>query len=494
MIQRKPFYAITIQFTLVFLLIISCSLPGKLIEIIRTPTSLPTHTLTQSPTETLTPTQEFTSTTTQTPSPTPTHSPTVRTPSPTPSQTPIQPTITPGSNQIVSGQDIWTLTSVDFPKYISTVAQVFYPTTGKKPLISYVYMRAIFDCTTNKSLLEQYTGYDMGLTFVHRFNGYSDVYFQDYRGSKILVTLMGSCWLAAPIPITEIRNTSYILYFQHLNPIVLYPSIHQLLPNEKFVYVSDIYGSPEIFTINEDGTSREQLTNQSGLDVEPDWSPDREYIAFTSERDGNKEVFRMDSSGGSLVNLTNNPSEEGGASWSPVGGLIAFHSRRDANWEIYSMTVDGKNPRNLTNHPGDDMFPSWSPDGSRLVFQSNREGNWEIFETDTIGLDFRRLTNSTSQNLRPVWSPDGYSIAFWSLQDGVWRLNIMDTCGNNLKTIIQFVNPGENPSRASWSIDSKKLLISLFRDNNREIFIINLDGTDSQRLTINSFDDFDPNW
>jgi hypothetical protein len=91
------------------------------------------------------------------------------------------------------------------------VAKVFYPSVHKNPMMSYVYLRLNFDCTTGRSLIELYTGIDMGLTFVHRPNGYADVFLQDYRGSRDLVTLMGACWLAVPIPRTQMESTDYII-------------------------------------------------------------------------------------------------------------------------------------------------------------------------------------------------------------------------------------------------------------------------------------------
>ena len=125
-----------------------------------------------------------------------------------------------------------------------------------------------------------------------------------------------------------------------------------------------------------------RLTDASGDDWSPSWSPDGLHIAFVSKRDGDDEIYVMDANGENLRNLTNDSSRDGHPSWSPDGQSIAFFSERDGNYEIYVMGSDGSNPRRLTDHPAEDRSPSWSPDGRHIAFDSNRDGDWEIYVMD----------------------------------------------------------------------------------------------------------------
>ncbi len=110
------------------------------------------------------------------------------------------------------------------------------------------------------------------------------------------------------------------------------------------------------------GGDATRLTESSGLDAFPAWSPDGEKIAFTSGRDGNPEIYVMNADGSGQTNITNNPAQDsiqGDFSWSPDGTKILFHTDRDGNVEVYVTDADGSNVVNLTNHPAMDLAAVW---------------------------------------------------------------------------------------------------------------------------------------
>jgi len=109
------------------------------------------------------------------------------------------------------------------------------------------------------------------------------------------------------------------------------------------------------------------------------------------------------------------------------------------------IDTSGNNLRNLSNSPGNDMVPQYSPDGTRIVFVSDREENREIFIMNSDGTEQTRLTNNSWPDYTPSFSPDGMTIVFYS-------------------TIAEI----SSSTRTIHSYD---------------IFTINADGTDLQRLT-----------
>ena len=135
---------------------------------------------------------------------------------------------------------------------------------------------------------------------------------------------------------------------------------------------------------------------------------------------------------------------------------IAFVSDRDRNDEIYVMDNDGGNQRNLTNHPSDDYAPSWSPDGTRIAFVSDRDGNYEIYVMDADGGNPQKLTNSPDDDFHPSWSTDGKRIVFSSERDGHF--------------------------------------IGEFEEITSEIYVMDVDGGNPQRLTENRKNDWSPSW
>ena len=187
-------------------------------------------------------------------------------------------------------------------------------------------------------------------------------------------------------------------------------------------------------------------------------------IAFVSGRSGNPEIYVMDADGGNLRRLTDNSDRDFSPAWSPDGKRIAFISERDGHprrvpgWfasEIYVMDADGGNQQNLTNNPANDRSPSWSPDGKRIAFHSNREGrfNYEIYVMDADGGNLQRLTENPNLDEDPAWSPDGERIVFSSAREGhvVHNLDItdeiyvMDADGGNQQRLTENRNNDWNP-------------------------------------------------
>ena len=231
-------------------------------------------------------------------------------------------------------------------------------------------------------------------------------------------------------------------------------------------------------------------------------------IAFASERDGNAEIYVMDDGDGNPQNLTNNPSDDRNPSWSPDGKRIAFVSNRDGHvhpihgWstsEIYVMDDDGGSPQNLTNNPSDDRDPSWSPDGKRIVFSSSRDGHFEIYVMDEDGRNLQRLTENRNNDRHPSWSPDGKRIVFSSSRDGHFEnkfgitdeIYVMDDDGGNLQRLTENRNNDWTPS---WSPGGEQIAFMSERDGNAEIYVMDDDGGNLQRLTNNPHSDASPAW
>ena len=241
-------------------------------------------------------------------------------------------------------------------------------------------------------------------------------------------------------------------------------------------------------------------------------------IAFMSKRDGNfnPEIYVMDADGKNQRRLTNNRHEDWSPSWSPDGKRIVFFSNRDGHvmggiptFEIYVMDADGGNLQRLTNNPDGDWNPSWSPDGKRIVFSSRRDGHVmggiptsEIYVMDADGGNLQRLTNNPDGDWNPSWSPDGKRIVFSSRRDGHFigkagiteEIYVMDADGGNEQRLTE---NRKNDLLPSWSPDGKRIAFASDGKGNFEnfeIYVMDADGGNLQRLTNNPDDDWSPSW
>ncbi len=234
-------------------------------------------------------------------------------------------------------------------------------------------------------------------------------------------------------------------------------------------------------------------------------------IAFVSDRDRNYEIYLMDDDGKNQRNLTNHPDRDLAPSWSPDGTRIAFMSERDGNGEIYMMDADGGNQQNLTNNPAGDWNPSWSPDGKRIAFVSDRDGildihgfpTSEIYVMDADGKNPQNLTNNRAGDWSPEWSPDGKRIVFMSYREGHFigdfelitsEIYVMDVDGGNQQRLTE---NRKNDRFPSWSPDGTRIVFSSDRKGdwlNYEIYVMDDDGGNLQKLTENRKNDGGPSW
>jgi len=317
----------------------------------------------------------------------------------------------------------------------------------------------------------------------------------------------------------------------------------------RIVFDSERDGNFEIYVMNADGSNQQRLTNWERGDQWPGWTPDGRRIAFTSwgREDGLRAaIFTMDPEGSNVTRLSKGVGKQGaprlladtqrGGSWSPDGKRILFGSN-DMNGneeDIFIMDADGSNVQRLTTTPGAGKFsrqPTWSPDGSWIAFDSNRDGNSEIYVMAADGSNVKRLTDTPGKQLtsKPEWSPDGKRILFGSSWDRrsdnpleAAELCVMNADGSNVRRLTYTTDKGEGSWMGVWSPDGRQIAfvsgsgaktptgdqgrVALPRGDvspqqwmaqwmaSREIYVMDADGSNMQRLTFNEAFDGHPRW
>lgn len=116
--------------------------------------------------------------------------------------------------------------------------------------------------------------------------------------------------------------------------------------------------------------------------VNPSPSPSGNQIAFSMQVGRSWHLFIMNIDGSNLIQLTNAKSSDVQPSWSPDGKWIAFTSNRSnhsktgisrkKNWDIWMIRRDGQHLTRLTFDSADDGAPAFGGDG-RIYFHSNRD-------------------------------------------------------------------------------------------------------------------------
>ncbi len=261
----------------------------------------------------------------------------------------------------------------------------------------------------------------------------------------------------------------------------------------KIAYVSEQGSARELFVMDYDGYEPRQLTADGFLNLMPRWSPDRRFLVFTAYRNRNAQNIDMiELATGKRWTLVS----QGGLNITPVlspdGNSLAYSSSHEGNAELYRLDIRTKAVQRLTTNAAGDLSPSWSPSGRELVFTSDRSGGPQIFLMSADGSNVRRLTFDGDYNAAPAWSPRGNWIAYvCRTSKKEYKLCLITPDGQ--KHVQLTTGPGVDDS-PSWSPDGRHLVFSSTADGKSQIYMINADGKDFERITFTGTHNSAPTW
>ena len=221
----------------------------------------------------------------------------------------------------------------------------------------------------------------------------------------------------------------------------------------------DIFHDSEICLINTDGTGYRRITDNTGLDAYPSWSPDGTKILFLSwpdYPDNTLDIFVMDSNGTNPLELYDSGYHDADCSW--VGSKIVF--TRES--QIWIMDDNGTNARQVTDYkhagqqgnanlPFGDYDPRLNPSGTticfdRMVDDQSTSGNYDFYTINTNGTGETAITNTGWQQFMAEWSHAGDRLLFTVAakgEGGIYDMYTMNPDGSDLSNITPADWPAE---------------------------------------------------
>jgi len=149
----------------------------------------------------------------------------------------------------------------------------------------------------------------------------------------------------------------------------------------RLVFASDRFGGGnyDLFVADADGSNPVRLTTESGVDLQPVWTPDGRRIVFVSGRRGPRQVYVMNADGSEVRALTALDGGAGEPAVSPDGKTVAFTGfagGADGQSDIYAIPIDGGQPVAVTTtRDRRETRPAYLPDGELTWVLARRDRN-----------------------------------------------------------------------------------------------------------------------
>lgn len=174
---------------------------------------------------------------------------------------------------------------------------------------------------------------------------------------------------------------------------------------------------------------------------------------------------------------------------------IYFTSNRSGSKEIWGMDGDGGNQRQITRFNNISKFPALAPDGTKVAFTSWAKGRPAIFifSVDPVR-DLRFYNQSASVNESPSFTPDGKQIVYASSAgtERCCRIFFANLDGSGYRPISSSnaieVEPKVNPKTGN------DIVFVSGRSGPQQIYRMNVDGADVERLTPGNGEASNPSW
>ncbi len=318
----------------------------------------------------------------------------------------------------------------------------------------------------------------------------------------------------------------------------------------RIVYESnlDTEGSSEIYVMDVDGSNRTRITIDDVWNQDPVWSPDGTVLLYSAnDETGNLNLYQIGADGTNRLQLTKGLSEDGGVrlgqSWiqqpiilqsialefqppvptqaprgsAPVTNAILFAANSFNCTEcletgVYSVSFDGSNLNRLSV---DGLFPAWDHSFGRFAYIDSGD----LYVANANGTQPTRITHAYMNLSAPQWNADDRTLAATCTPYGQFDVCLIDSETGAVRNITQEVLYGTGIPFPYWvsndslglgetEIDLAGLITQtlpvsgrlspngnrLVTIENKQLVVMNPDGTDKLTLTTDSTTKGFPVW
>lgn len=275
----------------------------------------------------------------------------------------------------------------------------------------------------------------------------------------------------------------------------------------KIVAASDRAGNnwKEIYVMDWDAASPKKITDHKSIAISPTWAPDGKSVLYTAyvyhknAKTNNASLFSYELFTGKRFIMSSRPGINSGAAFTPDGKYVFLTISQGGNPDIFRVNSEGEGQLQITKGPAGSMNvePAISPDGKKIAFSSNRSGFPMIYVMNIDGTNVERQTFAGRYNATPSWSPDSKILAFAGYDKthfDIFTLNYQTKALERLTSANKTNGKPANNEEPTFSPDGRHIIFTSDRSGTKQLYIINVDGSNERRLTVDKFNYFKPKW
>jgi TolB protein len=249
-------------------------------------------------------------------------------------------------------------------------------------------------------------------------------------------------------------------------------------------------GAKEIYTVMPNGRDLSRVTNLGKYNIQPAWSKDGNYLAFTHLGDFGHQLGVWERKTRRIVLKRFSAGTVISPAFAP-DGQIAVTLDIGGNPDIYLLDKDYKPTGRPAPHWAIDVSPSFDAAGKFMAFVSDRAGTPQVYLLDRASNEIKRVTFEGNYNTGANLSPDGRFVVFARQMPGGHKIFVRELATGVERQITFGPGSDEDPC---FGPEGYFVAFCSTRGGGHNIYVTTRNGDDPFLVPTGEGEAFAPAW